>query len=717
MLQVGPHVRPHTSFVSTFGGIDHFAGTFDTEKLGGTGSATKVLVMPYASGVYTTHWGDGSFDTLNSHTYASGGEWFVEVFEPVTTFRYNNTGDCLKLVDMISLGDGFEINNSGVWNGCRNMVYSTTDTPIINSANLSNTFSACEKMNGNVGNWDLSLCDNLTNMFFGAFIYVGTGIESWDVGNCTNFSQMFFASPVSAPIGSWDMTSATTISGMFRSSSSFNVDVDAWDTSNIQTMNHVFNGTSMTHDLNNWDMGSVVTIHAIFGSTAYNGDITGWTFTSAISDTSWAFANAISFNQDVSGWNMASVTNTSNMFGSASSFNQDLTGWNVGSVTNMATMFDNSGMSRTNYDNFLIMCSGQTVQSGVTLGAQGLSYSSAGVASRDDLVDNDLWTITDEGEGRNFTTLDLTFDMHYPIPTHTSSADFTHTVDFTFVDLTAQVAVLSGGVNAVNESFIRLDPTDGSVDLLVNQGGFLAGSAAAFTPDRNTHTLSLARVGNDYTIRLDGSIIQVFNQTAADFLVDNIGVRADSMSQRFSGVLADVNLASGERDYFIDERWTGSTPILVDYGTDGLDGTSVNTDSDDSELFTPDGIDWLGLELITNGEFDADTNWNKGSGWTISAGTASYDGTGGTSNLNQTGLDVRTNYSYKTSLDVVANTGTGTNPIDIGALRYNFDHLAAGFHSFIEEQTTGTDYMIFGRASEPLEIDNVLVKRILQGTP
>lgn len=318
---------------------------------------------------------------------------------------------------------------------------------------------------------------------------------------------------------------------------------------------------------------------------------------------------------------------------------------------------------------------------------------------------------------RNFTTLKDGFGMYYSIPTHTSSADFTHTVYFVFSGFSAQMTVLSGGVNAVNESFLRLDPTDGSVDLLVNGGAFLAGSASAFTPDNKRHELSLTRVGNDYTIRLDGLIIQVFNQTAAEFLVDNIGVRADSMSQRFSGVLSNVNLASGERDYLIDERWIGSSNVLVDYGTDVLNGTSINVDEDDSELFTKDGDDFLGVELITNGGFDDDADWVKGSGWTISEGIANYDGTGGTSSLQQIGLNVIPNYSYKTSLNVVANTGSTANPIDIGALRYNFNHLDVGFQSFIETQTMGTDYIIFGRASEPIDIDNVSTKRILQGTP
>ena len=706
-----------TGFGSSGASPIQFVSTWDTELTDGTSSATKTIVLPMTAGPLVD-WGDGNSDNLNSHVYSVGGQYIITIDNTNSDFRFANGGDKTKIID-VSQSNGLNVTNDRVFQRCDNLEWSATDAPNITSITLANMFEGAEALNGggSFATWDVSNVTSLSNMFFGCFVFTGMGIENWQVGNCSNFNQMFFAAHImGAGIGVWDMSSATNMGGMFRSAANFNVDVNAWDVSNCTTFNHCFNATSMTYDLDNWNMSSAVTIHAMFGSTAYNGDITTWTFTSAINDISWIFAGNSTFNRDIGGWNTASATNMSNMFGGASSFNQELN-WNVGSATNMATIFDNSGMSVTNYDAWLNNCSGQTVQSGVTMGALGLSYSTAGEAAHIDLVNNDLWTITDEGLGRHFTTLDLAFTMYYPVPTHTSSADFTHTLDFTFADTSAQMVVLSGGVNGVSESFLRLDPTDGSVDLLVNQGTFLAGSAAAFTVDRDTHTLSLARVGNDYTIRLDGAIIQVFNQLAADFLVENIGVRADGMSQRFSGVISDVNLGSGERDYFIDERWVGSTPILVDYGTDGLDGSAVNIDSDDSELFTPDGIDWLGLELNTNGDFDTDTDWTKGSGWTISAGTANYDGTGGTSSLQQTGLSVLPNYTYVTSLDVVSNAGPTSNPIDIGAKRYNFNNLAAGFHSFTDVQTTGADYMIFGRASEAFVLDNISTKRILQGTP
>eukprot|EP00978_Attheya_sp_CCMP212_P003247 scaffold6668_cov75-Attheya_sp.AAC.2 len=48
---------------------------------------------------------------------------------------------------------------------------------------------------------------------------------------------------------------------------------------------------------------------------------------------------APAFNQDLSAWDVSSVTAMRSMFYGASVFNQDLSGWDVSSVTSMERMF------------------------------------------------------------------------------------------------------------------------------------------------------------------------------------------------------------------------------------------------------------------------------------------------------------------------------------------------------------------------------------------
>ena len=51
------------------------------------------------------------------------------------------------------------------------------------------------------------------------------------------------------------------------------------------------------------------------------------------------FREALSFDQDISGWNTNKVTTMSNMFRFAVTFNQDVSAWNTDAVTSFQNMF------------------------------------------------------------------------------------------------------------------------------------------------------------------------------------------------------------------------------------------------------------------------------------------------------------------------------------------------------------------------------------------
>ena len=87
------------------------------------------------------------------------------------------------------------------------------------------------------------------------------------------------------------------------------------------------------------------------------------------------------------------------MFYQALAFNQNISTWNISSVTNMSGMFDSTALSTTNYDAILNGWSALTVQAGVELGAATIQYSAAGAAAHNTLTSAPIsWVITDDGQ-------------------------------------------------------------------------------------------------------------------------------------------------------------------------------------------------------------------------------------------------------------------------------------------------------------------------------
>ena len=64
----------------------------------------------------------------------------------------------------------------------------------------------------------------------------------------------------------------------------------------------------------------------------------------SVTDMSYMFIKSGSFDGDISGWDVSSVTDMSGMFG-RSPFNGDLSDWDVSSVTDTSYMFYDSSFN------------------------------------------------------------------------------------------------------------------------------------------------------------------------------------------------------------------------------------------------------------------------------------------------------------------------------------------------------------------------------------
>jgi surface protein len=111
-----------------------------------------------------------------------------------------------------------------------------------------------------------------------------------------------------------DVSGLNDLSSVFINITGFNQDISAWNTSNVTTMYKMFNNaTSFNQDVSNWDTGNVTNMSWMFlNAEAFdNGGVAlDWgNDTSNVTNMSYMFQNADDFNQDISSWNVSSVTN------------------------------------------------------------------------------------------------------------------------------------------------------------------------------------------------------------------------------------------------------------------------------------------------------------------------------------------------------------------------------------------------------------------------
>ena len=96
--------------------------------------------------------------------------------------------------------------------------------------------------------------------------------------------------------------------------------------------------TAFNQDISSWDVSSVTTMERMFtDSTAFNQDISSWDVSSLT--TMESMFRKFCFNQDISSWDVSSVTTMESMFQGNSNFNSSLFFWDVSSVTDMSNMF------------------------------------------------------------------------------------------------------------------------------------------------------------------------------------------------------------------------------------------------------------------------------------------------------------------------------------------------------------------------------------------
>ena len=170
-------------------------------------------------------------------------------------------------------------------------------------------------------------------------------------------------------------------------------------------------------------------------------------------------------------------------------------------------------------------------------------------------------------------------------------------------------------------------------------------------------------------------------------------------------------------------QFDAATPAnsMVNYITGSYQSGWQNGDIKGAFLSDTDDTDLVGSgELVTNGTFDTDSDWTKGTGWAISGGTANLDtsvtGAGVFTSLSQ---DITTvaGKNYVLSVDVTALANVSINEIFIRvngtSAGTSITATSTEIRNFVASGSTTTisiDAGVGQDGDETISIDNISVK-------
>lgn len=310
---------------------------WNTENLGGTGSATKELVLPFPAGPLVD-WQDGTVNNLNAHTYAAGGPKTLIIEGDISGWAFNNLGDKEKLTKIVHVG-GLAIDTAGAFYGASNMEWTAGFAPKVITT-LNSAFRGATVFNGNINNWNVENVTDAEHAFREAEEY-NQPMNTWNTANFTSLFFTFqFALKFNQDVNSWNVGNVTNMIATFSGAIDYDQPLNLWNTGSVTLMSAMFDTSlSFNQEIEVWNVAAVTDMSDMFlDALLFNKNISAWS-TGAVLDMSSMFENALAFNKDIDAWNVAAVTNMSRMFAGMLAFKQDLNSWDTGNVTNMAAMF------------------------------------------------------------------------------------------------------------------------------------------------------------------------------------------------------------------------------------------------------------------------------------------------------------------------------------------------------------------------------------------
>lgn len=213
-----------------------------------------------------------------------------------------------------------------------------------------------------------------------------------------------------------------------------------------------------------------------------------------------------------------------------------------------------------------------------------------------------------------------------------------------------------------------------------------------------------------------GSITDIFSSTGSE-----------TDKNFYTGLISDNSYFNGSRYSIVQggaERLTIARGGNVGIGTTGpqsklqvaggiqmADDTATASATKVGTMRYRTGTEYVevtGTEILPNPGFDTDTNWVKGTGWTIANGKASVDNASSTA-LSQPSFGVTTGKIYNVRIDV-SNYTSGSLQVQFGASQVIASISANGEYNYTVTSTiTGGTFYLYGVSDCEFSVDNASV--------
>ena len=335
------------------------------------------LGKPTSSSGALSKWDVSEITIFNNCFYDAGdftgeglGDWDVSSATSMSSMFYN----CTSLVDCYWDATGTTLNSWG--------------DKTQNVTTMSQMFYNCEQFTCDLSSWDVSAVTSFHQMFYGCDELVECGCGNWKIGD--NIVNNLAATNLS-------MTTMA-LSSMFMNCAKFEGDPK-------MGVAHPHRASWLPSINTNNEITGNVNTQMMFWGTKFNQDISEWDTSNVTSGFNHMFYDNGEFSQDLSSWNTSNVTKLNMMFAGGSTqakVNFDMSNWNISNLESAGSFLRrNDTLSSANYTSTLIGWAAQSHQGGIpqdiTIDFGYATYNSGGVASRNKLINDYNWTITDGG--------------------------------------------------------------------------------------------------------------------------------------------------------------------------------------------------------------------------------------------------------------------------------------------------------------------------------